>query len=560
MRRTGISAVMVVAVIALASCAVLDRDGRQATEAPAAQRSAISNSSSADAGGSQAVASVDGVEIRASASAGDSRRHLTISEGHATIPEAAARVASTKVVSVQMDAGKTQPSAPVRVEFDLSDRPDLVAKFTDGVVAVVETVSESDPNEFDMFIAQWNPETKSITADLTHLTGVWASFVDPKVLKAGVQRVFEKVRGNSNSQCRERSEVTLDGIEYTLTAVSPGAVAGCLVNSGGALAVDFENATGSFYTIVVAPDTAGGVWTNSGALSISDSAGALASSVTLGSKGVLVGRSGGRLVVNEGIDQFDVRLWPQQQGILTKSLLSGISMLGLDLKQLESITGAWDCIATATNATQIDSSFSPGDLYTMITDVSQCVVTQVSLQSGDRARSAALHRLSSAVEVFSLFQQLMDFTAGSVQAIARDSVKDFRIRSTASSSASSTAATPQAPAPVVVDRIELKTWAYDRVEGNTYVADNTGKKNLTVHVNSFAGDKDVRAGCQTTVTVTGPGLSQTETTDSCFVGNPGIGFVAPSPGEYLVAATVAQQGRADITSQVVVNVISRAPR
>lgn len=154
--RTGISAVVLAAVISLASCSVLDRDGRQATEAPAAQRSAISNSSSADAGGSQAVVSVDGVEIRASAGAGDSRRHLTISEGHATIPEAAARVASTKVVSLQMDEGKTQPSAPVRVEFDLSDRPDLVAKFTNGVVAVVETVSESDPNEFDMFVAQWN--------------------------------------------------------------------------------------------------------------------------------------------------------------------------------------------------------------------------------------------------------------------------------------------------------------------------------------------------------------------------------------------------------------------
>ena len=220
--RTGISAVVLAAVISLASCSVLDRDGRQATEAPAAQRSAISNSSSADAGGSQAAVSVDGVEIRASAGAGDSRRHLTISEGHATIPEAAARVASTKVVSLQMDEGKTQPSAPVRVEFDLSDRPDLVAKFTNGVVAVVETVSESDPNEFDMFVAQWNPETKSITADLTHLTGVWASFVDPKVLEAGVQRIFEEVRGNSNSQCRERSELTLGGIEYTLTAVSPG--------------------------------------------------------------------------------------------------------------------------------------------------------------------------------------------------------------------------------------------------------------------------------------------------------------------------------------------------
>ena len=199
----------------------------------------------------------------------------------------------------------------------------------------------------------------------------------------------------------------------------------------------------------------------------------------------------------------------------------------------------------------------------MITDVSQCVVTQATLQSGDKARSAALHRLSSAVEVFSLFQQLMDFTAGSVQAIARDSVKDFRIRSTASSSASSTstAAAPQAPAPVVVDRIELKTWAYDRVEGNTYVADNTGKKNLTVHVNSFAGDEDVRAGLSDHRHCDRPrALSDRNNRQLLRRQIRESGSWQPSPGEYLVAATVAQQGRADITSQVVVKVISRAPR
>jgi hypothetical protein len=113
-----------------------------------------------------------------------------------------------------------------------------------------------------------------------------------------------------------------------------------------------------------------------------------------------------------------------------------------------------------------------------------------------------------------------------------------------------------AAASVGVDRIELSTWAYDRVEGNTYVVDDTGKKNLYVYVNSFAGDKEVRGGCQTTITVTGPGFSQTETTESCFVGNPGTRFMTPSPDEYLVTATVAQQGRADITSQVTVAIVS----
>ena len=102
-----LSAFLLAAAISLASCSVSDQDERTTTEA-AASHAANSESSGADAGGSQAVASVDGVEIRASAGAGDSRRHLTISEGHATIPEAAARVASTKVVSLQMDEGKTQ--------------------------------------------------------------------------------------------------------------------------------------------------------------------------------------------------------------------------------------------------------------------------------------------------------------------------------------------------------------------------------------------------------------------------------------------------------------------
>jgi hypothetical protein len=113
-----------------------------------------------------------------------------------------------------------------------------------------------------------------------------------------------------------------------------------------------------------------------------------------------------------------------------------------------------------------------------------------------------------------------------------------------------------APASVDVDRIELSTWAYDRVEGNTYVVDDTGKKNLYVYVNSFAGDKEVRGGCQTTITVTGPGFSQTETTESCFVGNPGTRFMTPSPDDTWSQPPWAQQGRADITSQVTVAIVS----
>lgn len=554
--RTAVSALLLAATVTLSSCSASGNDSYSDVESAS---TGPANSVPVDAGttGRQAVAAVDGVEVRGATDDIDRDKHLTISEGHTTIPEAEARVASTEVVSIRMDDGNAQPSAPVMVEFDLSDRPDLVSRITDGVVPVIETASESDPSELDMVLTEWNPDTETVTADLPHLTNVWVSLFDMNVVEADVRKVFEAVRGTSNSTCRERSELTLDGIEYTLTALSPGAIAACLVNSGGALAVDLENATGMFYTISVTPDAAGGTWTNSGPLSMSAAAGSLISQVVLGSKGVLTGRSEGRLVMNEGIDQFDIRLMPQQQGILAQSLLSGLSMLGLDLKRLESIPEAWDCITTAFAATAIDSNFSPNNLYEMITDAGQCAVTVTAVRGGDKVE---LHRLGSAIELFSLTQQLTDFIAGGLQEFAGDSVKKFQVRSSRPTTTATPAPAATTPVQAGVDRIELKTWAYDRIEGNTYVADNTGKKKVNVHVNSFAGDEDIRRGCQTTITVTGPGLSLSKVVDSCYVGNPGMGFTAPFPGEYLVTATVAQQGHADITSQVVVNLLPNGTR
>ncbi|WP_137876283.1 alpha/beta fold hydrolase [Rhodococcus sp. Q] len=132
----------------------------------------------------------------------------------------------------------------------------------------------------------------------------------------------------------------------------------------------------------------------------------------------------------------------------------------------------------------------------------------------------------------------------------------------ADSTMSVTAVTPSAPPGLergIVDRVALQTWAYDRVADNTYVVDNAGRKNVYVHVNSFAGDEEVRGtgtGCSTTITVNGPALAYSKSVGSCFVGNPGIMFVAPSVGQYVVTAAVTQEGRAAVTSEVVVNLVS----
>lgn len=542
MSRIAISALLVTAMT-MSACSVPGRDPGTGTS------SSSSSSSSARPSTGEAATFVDGVKIRAKAGAADRGRTLTIVDANVAIPDADARIASSKAVRIQLNGGKVQPSAPLTVTFDLSERPDLSAKITDDVFPVVETSGSEDPSRLDMFVAKWDPADKTVSADLTHLTDVRFSLMDiGKAVGDGVKTIFDKIRGDSTSPCREHSEVTIDDRDYTLTAVSPGAIAGCLVNNDGAPAVDFENATGSFYAITVAPDSSGGVWNAPDPMDMSDAAGSMFSGVVVGSRGVLLGRSNGRLTMDKGVDEFDVRMLPQQQGILAKSLMSGISMLGVDLGTLDLVPEAWDCIATSIKATRLDSNFSPDDLYSMITSTSQCIVTLAKAKDVDGVRGQALHRLGSAVELFALGQQFIDLVAGEIQDLAGDSVKDFRIRTKARS-------TDTQQAPSVADGMEITTFAYDRVQGNTYKADNAGGKKLAVFVKPMAGDKEIRDGCRTTVTVSGPGISKTVDTKRCKVGDPGEFFDIRAPGEYLVTATIARDGQPDITSQITVTIL-----
>jgi len=501
--------------------------------------STVPTSSAAVDGGTsdrRVVAEIDDVEVRGQADYIDRDKRLTISEGRTTLPDSEARVASTDVVSIRMDGGNTQPSAPVTVEFDLSDRPDLVALVSDDVVPVVETVSETDPNELDMFVAEWDPKTKIVTAQLPHLTNVWLSLFDLKKVAANLLKVFENVQGTIDSPCRERSEITLGGVEYTLTARDPGDVAACLVDAGGTLAVDLENVTGSFYSIVVTPDTAGGTWTNSGLANVSTTVAAHAADALVpGSVGVLAGRSEGRLAMNAGADVIEIQLVPQQHAILVQSLLSGVSMLGVRPEALDKVTGGWDCLT---------SNVSPDDVEGSITDIGQCVSNLTDQK-----------RLGAAFEVLAMSRQLTDLITGALRDFTGNAVKTFQIRSTRPTTAAPTPTTTTAPQQTFVDRVELATWAYDRVEGHTYVADNNNKKTVYLHVNSFAGDKEVRRGCSTTLSVTGPAFSFSDTSQGCYVGNPGTTFKAPAPGKYTATARVSQEGRPDIVSEVVVNIL-----
>lgn len=542
---------MSLVVLTVSSCSA--SDGPPSTAAPAASPSSASSAPS----GSQVSTVIDGVRIQATTAPADNDRELTISGGEAAAPQAEARVVASEPVSVELDGGNAQPSAPVRLEFDLSDRPDIAATISDTVVPVIESVSQTNPGERDMFPGSWNAATQTVTAEVPHLTNFWVStFNVLKAIEDGVGRTFAFLRGDSRSPCREKSELSIGGTDYVLTAVSPGAIAGCLVDRHGAVAIEFENATGGFYAILVVPEEIGGNWLPTAPLSFADSAGSLVVGLLPHNRGVLAGRSSGSFTFDRGVTEADVRMMPQPHGILVKSLLSGISMFGIDLKEFEDIPEAWDCFVTAVNVANVDVRVTTPELTDMIGGIAQCLITTTKAGNKlDKPKMEKLHRLSTATALLTeLPQQLWDFTASGLQDAARDSVKDFRLRSS-TDRGENTAPEPSSPTSTVIDRVDLSTWAYDRVEGDTYVADNTGAKQLEVFFKSFTGPDQIRSGCTSTVRIEGPGTSETKDISGCDSYNPGTYLKARSPGAHTVTVTVSQDGQPDIVVQRTVTVL-----
>lgn len=100
----------------------------------------------------------------------------------------------------------------------------------------------------------------------------------------------------------------------------------------------------------------------------------------------------------------------------------------------------------------------------------------------------------------------------------------------------------------VIDHVDVSTWAYDRLQGDTYLADNNGGKNLTVYWKSFAGSEPVRFGCTSEVTITGFLFSDTKHDSNCDSYNPGTNLHTRLPGVYKVTVTVRQEGQPDISA------------
>jgi len=106
----------------------------------------------------------------------------------------------------------------------------------------------------------------------------------------------------------------------------------------------------------------------------------------------------------------------------------------------------------------------------------------------------------------------------------------------------------------VVDRIQISTWAYDKAELNTYLADNTGGKSIRVSWTASANGYEVNGACASSVRIQGPDTDQAKNTSNCS-DSMGTYLQVHQPGNYTVTVTTHQDSGDEYSDSITVTVL-----
>ncbi len=480
----------------------------------------------------------------------------TVTSGKAFEAEAAAGAP----VQVTL-AGGGQPSAPITLQFDLSGDPQLAGAFNDEVRPVVRSISDGDPAATDLLAASWDPGSKTVTATSTHLSVFQVIATNVGHVMEAVADAWKQVAGQVDSSCREKSEVIIGGATLTLTPSKAGPVAGCLRDAGdGAIGVDFTNGTRQYYGVTSTP---AGQFSNPALMGGDDRIASWLHQSSSSPTGLLTPKSTGTLVLPAGTTSGEIHLDVDPVLLQLKTLLAAVGMVGLDgdvvLTALMDSKEVWDCLTTVA---KVPAAVIPGNVTDFSNTLSQ--MAQCGLSASEKAvtdRNFVLHRMGVALSLLTtLPDQFLANVTGAIGEVSGDNHLTFVLTGQVPSPSSSQPAPTGQNAGPVIDRVDVTTWAYDRVEGDTYVADNTGAKKIEVFWKSFAGPEQVRSGCKSTVRIDGPATSETKEVSGCDSYNSGSYLNAHSPGVYTVTVTVHQDGQPDITAQRTVTVIPKGSR
>ncbi|WP_156744486.1 hypothetical protein [Mycobacterium sp. E740] len=458
-------------------------------------------------------------------------------------------------------SGGGKPATPVTLQFDLSGDPQLANAFKDEVKPVVRSMSDGDGGAAtDLLRATWDRGSKTVTATTNHLSIFQVIATNVRIVGSAVTDAWKQVGGQANSSCRGKSEATIGAVKLTLTPSKAGPVAGCLRDAGGgAVAVELTNGTRQYYGVTSSP---AGQFSNPPLLGGDDVIASWLRQNSSGRADLLTPRSSGRLVLPAGTGSGTIHLDVDPVLLQMKTLLAAVGMVGLDgdavLSALKDSKEGWDCFTTMAKA---PASVIPGnvsDFRQTLTELAQC-----GLSAADKAvmdRNYVLHRMGVAISLLTtLPDQFLANVTGAIGEVSGDNHLTFTLSEHIPTSTSQSGPIGQSTGEAI-NRIDVTTWAYDRVEGDTYVADNTGAKKIEVFWKSFAGAEQVRSGCKSTVQIEGPATSEFKEVSGCDSYNSGSYLNAHSPGVYTVTVTVHQDGQPEITAQRTVTILPKGGR
>lgn len=535
---------VVIALLALPGC------GRDASRGPTSESSTASSAAPVDGAVSKQIG-----RMRVTATPADSTE--TVQLAAATAQQAGtfdAETAAGTPVRVTLAEGG-QPSAPITLRFDLSGDLELAGTFSDVVKPVVRSISDDDSAATDLLPAEWDPASKTVTTQTTHLSVFQVIATNVADIANAMADAWKKTTGKADSPCREKSQATIGGTDLTLTPSRAGPVAGCLRDGGdGAIGIDFTNGTRQYYGVTSQP---AGRFQDPPLMGSDDAIASWLHQNTPEKGGLLAPGNTGALTLPAGTTSATIRLDVDPVLLQLKTIFAGVGMVGLDgdvvLTALMDAKQVWDCLRTAANT---PSAVIPGnvtDFRNTLTQLAQCGLFAAGKAVVDP--KFVLHRMSVALDlVTTLPDQLLANVTGAIGEVSGDNHLIFIL-----AGQGPTGGQP-AQTGAGINRVEVTTWAYDRVEGDTYVADKFGGKKIEVFWKSYIGDEQIRSRCTSTVRIDGPGSSQTKEVKQCSGYNPGTYIDVKSPGVYTVTVTVQQDGQPDISAQRTVTVLPQGSR
>lgn len=427
-------------------------------------------------------------------------------------------------VTVELADGR-QPDAPITISFpDVQAAQDVfvLSQSGDGAIEVVGEAQASGP----------------VSVTTQHLSGFWPILVD-------ISNLADKVFSAASDALQittARPDCFVDSGEYPdlglrISGAPTDVVWPCLTGTTGSVALSLASNSGVAWQVATDP-----VWQADPPVAYS-AANILALSTWRTAAGAV---DEVLLLPGEGVSfqsesppestTVEMTVDPAMSQVRTLALAANIVFPASAMEKI----GRAECLPDLVRSGAIDGEPSAS----LFGAIFRCFGAAIGGAAG------ALVGLLAAAPA-ALWTEL----EGVLRSATRQDVKTFTIESIDDPAPPPDDDEPVDPGDPVIDRVEVFTWAYDRVEGDTYIADNTGAKQLQVQWKSFAGSEQVRGGCTSTVSIEGPGTSETKETSNCDSYDPGTSLKARSPGVHTVTVTVRQDGQPDIVVQRVVTIL-----